>query len=158
LLVFLELTFDNFVDFLKSAKLCMGFRGQITGCISQPQLKCVIQSIETITFDECFFESRNQSLFQRAIQLPLGEKCVAIKSRRKEDYTIVVKNHYQLGILNGKEESIFHIITSSMEDFIFEHLRYYHKLLICLHPFFHQFFIHHVPLCTHKEQRNSLAT
>ncbi|CAL8110161.1 unnamed protein product [Orchesella dallaii] len=116
-------TIQDFTEFLQDFRNEMYVRCDLDGCVSKSQASKVAQVLDMLKFKP-YLRNFGSLALNRALQLPLGERCLLVAAKAKENRTSLVFNYYQIGgVLGAQKELMLHIMFTSMENMIFEELR-----------------------------------
>ncbi|ODM96157.1 Nardilysin [Orchesella cincta] len=114
---------EDFTEFIQDFKSEMYVRCDLDGCVSRSQAGKVAQVLDILNFKPYPRKFGNLAL-NRALQLPLGERCLLVANKTKENQTSLVFNYYQIGEdLDTQTHLMLHIMFTTMENMIFEELR-----------------------------------
>lgn len=96
----------------------------MNGCVTRRQASFVARIIDNMRAKPYKKRLENE-VVERALELPLGERCLLVSVKNKENRNVYVRNYYQIGILDTPEKrKIINVIEPFLGEAAFEELRY----------------------------------
>jgi hypothetical protein len=93
---------------------------QLFGTVANDQLEIIAKSLAELKYNALVPQ---EICTNHCYILPLGEKCLRVKSMSPKCYTSFIINCYQLGNLSKEEVAACHVIAQELSSFIFDELR-----------------------------------
>lgn len=126
-----KVNFQDFMSFVSGFKSKMFVQAMMMGCLAKTQATQaaeIIQGMDYREIPEMFHVPES-----RAMQLPLGERCIRVKSRNLLDQNSRVVNHYQFGNLSKEENELIPKIVHLLSTPAFVQLRNMENLSYVVH-------------------------
>lgn len=117
---------EDFLLFLEDFQSRLCINADLTGCVMESQAQEFSDCLDALPIVP-YRRKKEYFVYGRAIQLPVGERCLPIVAKNQECRTVAVYNYYQTGD-NEDDHEILVSIFNYLSNQAFEVLRYTYSI------------------------------